>query len=177
MEFIGVGVACLIVGFVIAWIMSSGKHKAHEEIAKKDAELLKQRLMEEARGDAAKLKADSGEELIKKRREFDKELVELKEEVRNTERRLEKREELIDRKLNTIERREQDFARKEQEGVQLETRRQELLKDAEAKNGEMTKLIDDERRKLVTISSLTPDQARTLLLKRVEQDIAGEVNE
>ena len=177
MEAIGVGVVCLIVGFVIAWIMSSGKHKAHEEIAKKDAELLKQRLMEEARTEAAKLKTDSADDLIKKRRDFDKELNELKEEVRNTDRRLEKREELIDRKLNTIERREQDFVRKEQEGVQLETRRQELLKDAESKNGEMTKLIDEERRKLVTISSLTTDQARTLLLKRVEQDIAGEVNE
>jgi ribonuclease Y len=104
-------------------------------------------------------------------------LNDLKEESRNTEKRLEKREDLIDRKLQTLERREQDHTRKEQEAAKLEEKRVQLLKDAELKNEDATRLIDEERRKLSLIASMTPDQAKALLLQRVERDIAGEINE
>src|ERR1043165_2134656 len=167
----------LVIGWVIASLIGRTKQQEHEAAARKDAETVKQRLLDEARAEAAKLKADNAEEQLKKRREFDKELNDLKEESRSTEKRLEKREELMDRKLQTLERREQDHARKEQEAVKLEQKRQELLKEAETRSQEMTRLVDDERRKLSTISSLTPDQARAMLLKRVERDMEGEINE
>lgn len=169
--------AGLAVGWIIASLINKSKHQTHEAEARKQAEAVKNRLLDEARADAAKIKADTAEEQLRKRREFDKELNELKEENRNTEKRLEKREELIDRKLQTQERREQDFARKEQDVVKLEQQRQVLLKDAETKNLEMSKLIDEERVKLAKISSITPDQAKALLIQRVEADIAGEINE
>src|SRR5262249_50103194 len=76
-----------------------------------------------------------------------------------------------------LERREQDFTRKDQDLAKVEERRQQQLKEAEGKNAEMTKLIDEERRKLQTISQLTPDQAKALLMQRVERDIAAEVAE
>lgn len=174
---LGGGVVGLVIGFVIAHLIGKSKHQAHEAEARKEAELVKQRLLEEARADAAKIKAESAEEQLKKRREFDKELSDLKEENRNTEKRLEKREELIDRKLQTIERREQDIVRKEQDAGKIETRRNELLKEAETRSGELNKLIDEERVKLSKISSVTPDQAKTMLMQRVERDIAGEINE
>ncbi|HLX63074.1 MAG TPA: ribonuclease Y [Planctomycetota bacterium] len=174
--FVG-GIIGLMAGIVVAWLFGRGKHQEFEANARKDAESVKQRLLDEARAEAAKLKADNAEEQLKRRRDFDKELNDLKEENRSTEKRLEKREELIDRKLQTLERREQDHARKEQEGGKLEQKRQELLKEAEARSQEMVKLVDEERRKLTTISSLTPDQAKAMLMKRVERDIEGEINE
>lgn len=176
-ESLAFGFIGLIIGYVIASLIGKNKHQEHEALARKEAESVKQRLLDEARADAAKIKADTAEEQLKKRRELDKEFNELKEEHRNTEKRLEKRDELIDRKLQTLERREQDHAKKEQEGVKLEQKRLEMLKDAEGKSQEMNKLIDEERRKLATISSMTPDQAKALLLKRVERDMEGEVAE
>ncbi|HYF51257.1 MAG TPA: ribonuclease Y [Planctomycetota bacterium] len=167
----------LVIGGIIATLIAKANHSRHDAEARKEAEQLKGRLMEEARAEAAKLKAEYAEEQLKKRREFDKELKETLEEQRNTEKRLEKREELIDRKLQTLERREGDPKNKEQDLAKLETKRQEQLKDAEQKNKEMTRMIDEERHKLQTISGLTPDQAKALLLQRVERDIATEVAE
>src|SRR5437773_837784 len=102
------GVAGVIIGWLFADLASRKKSQAYEAETRKEAEILKQRLMDEARADLAKLKAEGAEEQLKKRREFDKELKELQEESRNTEKRLEKREEKIDRKLQTQERREQE---------------------------------------------------------------------
>jgi ribonuclease Y len=166
-----------VLGYLIAALILKTKNQLQEADVRKEADALKQRLLDEARADAAKIKAETAEEQLKKRREFDRELKELLEESRATDKRLEKREELIDRKLNTLERREQDIQRKEQDGVKLEQKRQEQLKEAEAKNATMTELIDDERRKLQTIAGMTPDQAKVLLLQRVERDIASEVAE
>lgn len=167
----------LMIGALFMALVNKSKSKTYEEEARKEAESLRQRLNDEARAEVAKTKAEYAEEQLKKRREFDKELKEALEENRNTEKRLEKREELIDRKLQTLERREQDLARKDQESTKADTRRQELLKDTERKNSEMTQLIDEERRKLQTIAGMTPDQAKVLLLQRVERDIASEVAE
>jgi len=170
-------VAGVVIGWLIAALSAKNKSQAYEAEARKEADTVKSRLMDEARADAAKLKADSAEEQLKKRKEFDKELKDSQEESRNTEKRLEKREELIDRKLQTLERREQEIGRKEADIGKVEAKRQEQLKEAEAKNAQMTQLIDDERRKLVQIAGMTPDQAKVLLLQRVERDIASEVNE
>jgi ribonucrease Y len=177
MEYAVGGVLGLIVGALIVALISKNRHNTTVEETRKEAATLKQRMLDEARAEVAKLKAESAEEQLKKRKEFEKELKEEIEENRNTEKRLEKREELIDRKLQTLERREQDLARKDQESVKLETRRQELLKDAENKSKEMDRMIDEERHKLQTIAGMTPDQAKVLLLQRVERDIAGEVAE
>ena len=177
MEYIGAGVLGLIIGIAIVVMMSKGKNQTYEVEARKEADVLKQRLLDEARADAAKTKADEAQDQLKRRREFDKELKEQLDEVKNAEKRTEKREDVIDRKLQTFERREQELARKEQDAVKLDQKRQEQLKEAEVKNQEMTKLIDDERRKLVTIAGMTPDQAKALLLQRVERDIAVEVAE
>jgi ribonuclease Y len=177
MEYAVGGILGLIVGALITALIAKNKHNTTVEETRKEAGILKQRMLDEARAEAAKLKADAAEEQIKKRREFDKDLKEELEENRNTEKRLEKREEMIDRKLQSHERKEQDFARKEQELAKLEAKRQEQLKDAENKNKEMDRMIDDERRKLQTIAGLTPEQAKALLLVRVERDIATEVAE
>jgi ribonuclease Y len=171
------GAAGAVVGVLITTYIMKGKSKTYEADARKEAEALRQRLNEEARAEIARTKAESAEEQLKKRREFDKELKEALEENRAAEKRLEKREEVIDRKLQTLERREQDFARKEEDIKKIEVKRLEQLKEAENKNLEMTRLIDDERRKLQTIAGMTPDQAKALLLQRVERDIATEVAE
>ena len=163
--------------FVLAPLLTKSKNQTYDQDARKDAEVLKQRLLDEARADAAKLKADTAEEQLKKRKEFDKELKELLDDNRNAEKRLEKREEVNDRKLQTLERREQDLGRKEQDGVKLEQKRHEVLKDAENKKQDMVLLLEEERRKLQTIAGMTPEQAKVILLQRVERDIATEVAE
>ena len=175
--YIIVGAGGLFVGAVLTALLLKFKRKSHEADTLRDVEILKQRKLDENRAEIAKQKADSAEEQLKKRREFDKELKILLEESHATEKRLEKREELIDRKLQMLERREQDLVRKDQDLVKLDQKRQELLKDAEHKTRDLGALIDEERQKLQGVSHLTIEQAKNLLLQRVERDIAAEVNE
>lgn len=176
-EYIIGGVAGVVLGAIAAWISARNTNKATEAEARREADQVRQRLMDEARADAAKMKVDLAEEQLKKRKEFDKDLKDQLEEARQAEKRLEKREEMIDRKLQTIERRESDMARKEQDIQKLETKKQDSLKEIEAKEKMMSQLIDDERAKLLKIASLTVEQAKAMLLTRVERDIAVEVAE
>ncbi|MFH0938580.1 MAG: ribonuclease Y [Planctomycetota bacterium] len=179
-EFVPYLVGCvggLIVGAILVALMLKSRNKTIKTDGDGEATLLKQRLLDEARAEIARRKADYAEEQLKKRREFDHELKTLLEESRNIEKRLEKREVMIDRKLQIIERREQDLTRNEQESVKTDQKRQELLKEVEAKNREMAVLIDDERKKLQSIAGMSTEQARTQLLQRVERDIAIEVND
>ena len=167
----------LIIGAGVAALLLKPRRKSYEVEARKEAEAYKQQLKNEARSEVAKEKAEYAEDQLKKRRELDKELKTLLEESRSTEKRLEKREELIDRKLQMLERREQDFVRREQDFAKIEQKRQDQLKEAEHKNHELGQLIDEERQKLQGIAHLTLEQAKALLLQRVERDIALEVNE
>jgi ribonucrease Y len=174
--FIG-AVLGMVAGAIIAHFLAQSKSKQTEDDARREADLVRQRLMEEAKADAAKMKADFAEEQLKKRKEFDKELKEQLDEARQTDKRLEKREEMIDRKLQTQERREQDLARKEQDIQKAEQKKLAALKEIESKEAVMTQLIDEERHKLLQITSMTVEQAKQQLLVRVERDIAVEVNE
>ncbi|MCY3020584.1 MAG: Rnase Y domain-containing protein, partial [Planctomycetota bacterium] len=166
-----------VLGVLLIFLTTRRKNLHYEAEARREAEALMERILGEARAEAARSKAEGAEEQLKKRREFDKELKVLLEESRGTEKRLEKREELIDRKLQALERREQDIVRKEQESIKLEQKRQEQLREAEKKNQDMTRLVDEERQKLQAISSMTLEQAKAQLLLRVERDIASEVAE
>jgi ribonuclease Y len=177
LQYILGGIGGLVIGSIAATLLARRQHQAHEETARKEAAATKAGLTSEALADVARMKAEAAEEQLKKRREFDKELKALLDESRATEKRLEKREDLIDRKLQAIERREQEAVRKEQEIAKLEQKRQEQLKEIEKKNHDMSLLLDEERHKLQSVAGMTLDQAKTLLLQRVESDIASEVAE
>ena len=177
MEYVLGAVGGLLVGAIVAYLLASRKNRSFEADARREADGIKQRLLDEARSEVARTKAEYAEEQLNKRREFDKELKASLEDSRSVEKRLEKREELIDRKLQLLERREGDLTRKDQDLVKLEQKRQEQLREAEGKNAEMSGLIEEERHKLHTITGMTLDQARATLLQRVERDIATEVAE
>ncbi|MBI3829633.1 MAG: DUF3552 domain-containing protein, partial [Planctomycetes bacterium] len=168
---IGIGLAAgaAASGLIVSSIMK-GSHAKHEAEAKLEGERNKQRLMDEARADVAKLRADESEGALKRRKEFEKEIKTAQDESREAEKRLEKREDMLDRKLSTLERKEQDLQR-------LEQKRQEQMTSIEARKKELDVMYEDEKRRLQTIAQLTPDQAKNMLLERVKADIEVEVVE
>ncbi|MCW8129727.1 MAG: ribonuclease Y [Planctomycetota bacterium] len=168
---IGIGIAGgAVVGGLIASTLMKGNRDKLEAQAREEGERLKQRMQDEARAEVAKLRAEESESALKRRKEFEKEIKAQQDEVREAEKRLEKREDMLDRKLSTIERKEQDIAR-------LEQKRQEQVASIEARKKELDLMYEDEKRKLQTISQLTPDQAKAMLLERVKSDIEVEVVE
>ena len=114
-----------------------------------------------------KAELDGKELLYKLRVDFDKQNFSRKEEVFQLEKRLSQREENLNKRLNFIE-------NKERELRENEDNLKKMSVQAEQKNQALSGLIEEEKEKLKKISSLTPQEARELLLKRYEEELRGD---
>ncbi len=130
-----------------------------------------QRMIKEAeeRGEQIKRKADldAKEMLYKLRMDFEKQTSQRKEDLLQLEKRLLQREENLEKRLEFIENKERDTDQKEE-------RLKELSSELEKKEVRYNELIKEEKERLQKISSLTPNEARELLLKRFEEELREE---
>lgn len=128
------------------------------------AEAAAKKIVEEAEkaGEAKKKEAlvEAKEEIHKLRNELDREIKERRNELQRLERRLVQKEENLDRKIDSLEKKEEILGRKETE---LD-KSQEKINELYAKQ-----LAELER-----LSGLTSEEARTLLLASVEEEIKHE---
>jgi len=110
----------------------------------------------------------SKEDSLRRRAELDAEAERAREGIREQEKRLGKRSDLLDQKLDLLNAKERDA--EDQKRAQAEMQA-EIQKD----RLEVQKIEADQRRELQRISGMTPDEARQLLLSRIENDLRGEV--
>ncbi len=130
-----------------------------------------QKLKEEAQKEAesSRKEADlAGKELmIKLKQDFEKETKDRREEIVALEKRAIQKEENIERRADLLEKKEKDI-----DG------RIKILHDNEdsvrRKNEQLDQLIQEEKQLLQKISSLSPDQAKELLLSRLEDEVTKE---
>lgn len=101
------------------------------------------------------------EELQRDRERLEQEYRERKEELIRWERRLSQREEQIDRRMNQIEQREQAIRQEDARIQNLKREVEELRQKAQAE--------------LERIAELTPEQARQIVLARVEEELQAEI--
>lgn len=94
------------------------------------------------------------------RQEAEKEIKERRSEVSRQERRVEQKEEAIDKKTTALEKKEEDIAQRSQ-----------LV---QAKLAEIDQIKERELEKLENIASLTQDEARNLLLNRLDDQLKHE---
>ena len=113
--------------------------------AQKRAEVIKKETVLEAQ-----------EEVHRLRSEFDKETKERRSELNRTEKRLIQREETLDRKLDSVTHKDE----------QLDRRAKEMTKTRE----ELETVHEQQLEQLERISNLSVDDARGLLLERVESE-------
>ncbi len=121
-------------------------------------------------GETIRKEADlrAKEEAFQRREAVDAELEQGRRELREHERRLEKRGDLLDQKLEHINRKEHEF-----ETVQRYLTEQQ--DEVTRKGQEVKQLLAEERDVLHRITLLSPEDARTLLLRRVEEDLRHEL--
>ena len=165
--YIGFGALGAIFFFFIGYIVR--KYTAKMKVRK--AEERSRAIVEEAKQEAEARRKESQLEakdlLLKMRTEFESESKERKQELTALEKRLLQREENIDRKVDILDRKERDIASKE---TSLTAR----YKNLDKKNEELDKLIHEEKEKLQKISGMSRDEARRILLKRLEDDLNQE---
>ncbi|MEA5059293.1 MAG: ribonuclease Y [Candidatus Pelethousia sp.] len=151
-----IGVLCLAVGIFAGYtyrrnIAEAKVAKAEDAVkrmiddAQKRAETIKKETILEAKEEAYKIKSEN-----------EKDLRDRRNELQRSERRLVQREEMLDKKLDGIELRE----------VALNDK----FKEAEAMETTAKELHDRQLQELETISGLSMDEAREILLGNVERE-------
>ena len=156
-----------VLGFVMAYLIKgkivSGKVRAAKEEALniiRDAKRKSETLLKEARLEAK-------DRLFKMKSEFDTETKETRSELRKQERRLISKEENIDKKLDQLEIRDRDIGKAEKKIAQK-------IKAIEANERKYNQLVEEQKQQLETISSLTADQAKELLIRAMENEARHE---
>lgn len=117
--------------------------------AQKKAETIKKETVLEAK-----------EEVYRIKNESERELRDRRTELQRTERRLIQREETLDKKFDGIEQREESVNKKQ--------------RDVEALEASIKELYDKQLKELETISGLSMDEAKAILLNNVEREARHE---
>ena len=161
--------AGLLIGIpFILWLLKS---LGHSTITRAKADADKMRASAEADVKAAVGRAElEAEKAIHQRKEkFEAEANTKRDELRETERRLAKREDLVDRKLESLTAKEENLDRAEQN---LKTK----TAAAEAKHAELEQVLAEQRDKLLQITGLSLEQAKAMLLERVENEARADAS-
>jgi len=151
-----VGALCLGIGYFIRKSLAEAKISSAElaaaqikESALKEAEALRKETVLEAKDEVHKLRSEA-----------EKDIRERRNEIGRQERRLLQKEESLDKKLESLERKEEQVANKEKRIEETQAQINELYK---------TQVTELER-----ISGLTMEEAKTIILTNVEQEVRHE---
>ncbi|NLW23856.1 MAG: ribonuclease Y [Clostridia bacterium] len=143
-------------GYFLRKSIAEAKIKSAEEAAlkiiedaKKEAEARKKEAILEAKDETHRLRAEA-----------EKEIRERRNEIQKSERRLIQKEESLDRKFENLEKKEENLQR--------------LENSIEKVKAEITALYEKQLAELERLSNLTFEEARELLLAKVEEEIKHE---
>ena len=151
----------VIIAFVIVTMTGYGAGKKAEKIlqdAKKEADIHKRDPLLELKEESHKLKLETDKEIKERKGE----LGAMESRLLEREKSLDKREELLQNRDTALEERNNNL-----------TLMQGKIQEKEAK---MDELLKSEMEKLEGISKFTKEQARSLILERVENDMAKEIS-
>ena len=158
-----VAFAAAIIGYVLR------KHVAEKKV--QDAESQAEHILEQARKEATdkrrEVELEAKDLLYRVRQDFERESKDRRLEISNMEKRLTQKEENIDRRLDLLEKKEKELDLKH-EGIK---KQEDGLK---VKDLQLNQLIAEEKERLQKISSLSAEEAKQILLSRLNEELNNE---
>ncbi len=148
--------------FLIAWLRTgsaAGRARQIEADARGDAE----RILKEA-------EISAKEESLQRKEALERDIRAQRSEVREQERRLSKREDSLEHKVDLLNKKEHYIET-------LERSLAEKRKEINAERAELENLLEQQKITLHKISGLSAEEARELLLKRLENELEKECAE
>src|SRR6184192_2124751 len=140
------------------------------EQAKTEANQYRETSKIAAESKAREIALGAQEEQRKRKEEFNRETQATRQEIKELEARLTKREDTLDRKLDTL-------SVKEKHLDELDARLAQRDKQVAAKEAELADILRQQRDKLLSITGMSADQAKELLLRRVEDECKHDVGD
>ncbi|MBQ2136956.1 MAG: ribonuclease Y, partial [Selenomonas sp.] len=158
----------IVVAVIVAAIIGAGvgytMRKRTAEVQIGSAEEEAKRIVADAqeKGETKKKEAllEAKEEIHRQRQEIERETKERRSELQRQERRVVQKEENLDRKLDSLEKKEESLSRKESR----------LDKTQQA----IDEIHEQQKAELERISSLTTEEARTMLMAEAEEELKHE---
>jgi ribonuclease Y len=151
-----VGALCLGIGYFIRKTLAEAKISSAEQAARQ--------ILEKAEKEAEALKREkvleAKDEIHKLRTEAERDIRERQNETQRLERRLLQKEESLDKKLESLERKEEKLANREKKIEELQEQVDLLYK----------KQLEE----LERVSNLTMEEAKQIILTKVEQELRHE---
>ncbi len=145
------------------------KYVAEKKI--QDAETKARHILDQAKKEAQdrrrEIELEGKDLLYRMRQDFERQTQDRRQEITNLEKRLGQKEENIDRRLDLLEKKEKEIEAKH-EGIR---RQEEGLK---AKDNQLVGLIAEEKERLQKISSLSAEEAKQILLNRLNEELTNE---
>jgi ribonucrease Y len=148
-----VALVAALVGFGIALLLRRSFALASETTARANAD----RLLAEARARQNQIILEAKDEALKVAKTAELENRERRAELQRYESRLDKKDEQLDQKITQVDERDRRLGQTEQE--------------LEGERGKIAQLQDEQRTELARVASLTMEEARGLLLDRVEEEM------
>ncbi len=148
------------VGFLLLK-RQQGSRKAAE--AEEQARVILDRAREEGEKIKREAVIEAREKDLARLNEFEAHNREKQRKINETERRLLSKEENLERRFQSIERKERDFSQKERKLTQKE-------KDLEVEEAKIAEAIKKGMEELEKISGMTQEEAKAMLIKKIEDE-------
>jgi ribonuclease Y len=164
-----VGFVVLIATFAVTYLVM--KRLGNTKNRTIEAELSARRAAAESEAQkiVAQAEAQAKSDILRLRQKQDAETESMRQDLRAEEKRLAKREDLIDQKLETINSKERMVDVAEKAVVERE-------KALAAKDRQLNDLIAQQKTQLLKVANLSMEEARTLLLSKIEKEMEKETS-
>ena len=137
------------------------------QLAEKEAASTKDMALREAETIKKEAELQAKDTMLKLRQEFEVESKQRREELLVSEKRITQKEENVEKRLDFLDKKEKDL------GLRTDGLKQKEL-DVTAKNEELAKLVVQEKEALHKISTLSREEAKVVLLSRIETELVHE---
>lgn len=154
----------LLVCFALGFIVHSLIGRSKEQTAKSKAAAIISDAEKEAETKKKEALLEAKDFLFQKQQELEQETKERRAELQAQEKKISRREDQLDKRLDQIEKKDKE----------IQVRQKEIAGQQRAlseKEKNLTSLYDEQKHLLEKISGLTIDQAKELLLEKVESDV------
>src|SRR3954454_23251289 len=155
------GLVGLSAGYVLVRLLDRGSLKG----VRQQADLIVRAARDEAETVKKEAELKAKDDLFAQREAFNKETEQARGELREQERRLDKRE-------DSLEEKSQSLAKRERSLDNLKSRLSERKSELERKTAETDALLAQQTQKLHEVSGYTREQAETVLMERLERELA-----
>jgi ribonuclease Y len=152
-------------GGLFALLQLSGRNILAQ--AKGEADKLRQNAALEAQNRAKEIELTARQEQLKAKAQFERDNEAARRKLEEHDVRLSKREDTLDRKLDTL-------SVKEHQLEDLEKKLQARDKSMAGKDEQLSSVLREQRDRLLQLTGMSPEAAKDMLLRRIEDECRGE---